>query len=636
MDALILGAVGLGGLYAISQDKKKKYEQQQAVASVVEGMSNLNTNSEQDLNACVRKGVYDYPSDASATKSYMDQQKFEEVLRIQNDYNKQLTQSTNISNALTGDTSHEGFTTMGAAAGEAGAGGAGAGGAGANADHTLLTGEKFSKDDFNHNNMVPFFGSKVRGRGPNANQAEILLDNMAGTGTLQINNTEQAPLFRPEENIQQPHGMQVHTDFLQSRVNPGMANNNNKPWEEIRVGPGLGQGFTAAGSGGFNAGMEARNDWLPKTVNELRVETNPKVSYGLANHEGPAIAKVTNVGILGDVNKYQPDTYYINSPERYFTTTGQEKAPTGRAFQALKDQSRPETTTQYGGIAGRGDKQAPKAPENYQPALRDHVFGEQLGLPHNHTGQTASDGDYGRLGFKVLSNNRSTTDTSTNYGTISGIIGAVVAPVLDAIRPTRKSNAIGNIRTSGNVQKSGGGGEYVYNYGIENQPKVTLKQMAVENSPFYTQVQHQNLKPGGYNSAEYQAVDTNRLVTTTPYAGGADSGGNEGVFINDMYYRQRNNINKETAEAQVHGNMNLLNGDVNVRLNANKTFPNERDLAPSNGPYGHGPSAAQHGALSDLPQSSSYNQDAIGTDRINPSVLDAFKQNPYTQSLMSY
>ena len=121
---------------------------------------------------------------------------------------------------------------------------------------------------------------KIRGSA-HSNQAEFLLDNLAGTGSQIIHKKEQAPLFRPEDNIQWAHGTPNNSDFYQSRVNPAMAMNNVKPWEEERVGPGLGQGFTTEGSGGFNSGMESRNSWLPKNVNELRTLTNPKVTYGL-------------------------------------------------------------------------------------------------------------------------------------------------------------------------------------------------------------------------------------------------------------------------------------------------------------------------------------------------------------------
>ena len=100
---------------------------------------------------------------------------------------------------------------------------------------------------------------------------------------------------------------------------------NIKPWDSIQVGPGLNNGFSETGTGGFNSGMESRKEWMPKDVNELRVKTNPKESFSLYNHEGPAMSGVKNLGIHGKFNKNNPDTYYLNSPERYLTTTGQEK-----------------------------------------------------------------------------------------------------------------------------------------------------------------------------------------------------------------------------------------------------------------------------------------------------------------------
>jgi hypothetical protein len=65
-----------------------------------------------------------------------------------------------------------------------------------------LTGNPVSRNDFKHNNMVPFFGGRIRGAGGNYDQAELRLDNMQGTGTQQFSKTERAPLFQPEKNSQ--------------------------------------------------------------------------------------------------------------------------------------------------------------------------------------------------------------------------------------------------------------------------------------------------------------------------------------------------------------------------------------------------------------------------------------------------
>ena len=40
-----------------------------------------------------------------------------------------------------------------------------------------LTGNPVSRNDFKHNNMVPFFGGRIRGAGANYDQAELNEDN---------------------------------------------------------------------------------------------------------------------------------------------------------------------------------------------------------------------------------------------------------------------------------------------------------------------------------------------------------------------------------------------------------------------------------------------------------------------------
>jgi len=599
MDAAILGLVGLGGLYAINNQEKetKRRREEKILMSALPKPSSIDTRS-------IESGDNTYMTAQAATGKYEAQTQFKK----------------NVEFDIPGP----------------------------------------PKKDFTHNNMVPFFGGKIRGRGADKNQAEFILDNMAGTGSQIITKKEQAPLFRPEDNIQWGNGMPNNSDFYQSRVNPSMAMNNTKPWEEERVGPGLGQGYTVDGSGGFNSGMEARNDWLPKNVNELRTLTNPKVTYSLDEHQGPADAVIKERGHLGTVNKNLPDTYYVNSPERYLTTTGIEKAQTARGIEELKYQNRLDSTVEYGGVAGRGDKLAAKAPENYSPSRQPHTYGELRGKAHAGAGvQPASDGDYGRLGHKSLPNNRSTVPQKQQYGGVGGLMGAVIAPVMDVLRPSRKENVVGNIRLSGNVQKSGGGGEYVYD--PNDIAKTTIKEMT-ESSPFHLNVEKsggggeyvydpndvakvtmkqttecskfhlnvQNQRADAYQVSEQQATFNQR--DTTNYGDYSAGGNASGLAVVDQYARQRNNNNKQQAAASIHGNMSMYNGDINQRNNNLKSCDNPRMWVPS-AQVNSTPSIQHHGAMHG---GQVYNQEKIGTDRINPDLLNAFKSNPYTKSLNSW
>jgi hypothetical protein len=196
---------------------------------------------------------------------------------------------------------------------------------------TSLMGTKIDPRTFTHNNMEPYYGAKIRGLTVGANMHENVLDNKVGGGSQFFSKTEQAPLFRPQDNMHLPNGMPNQNDFYQSRVLPSMKIANVKPWEEVRVGPGLDQGYGAQGTLGFNSGMEAREKWIDRGVDELRVKTNPKLSYTLDGHQGPAAHYIQNApttATLGRMEKHLPDTFFVNTPDRWFTTTGAEKGET--------------------------------------------------------------------------------------------------------------------------------------------------------------------------------------------------------------------------------------------------------------------------------------------------------------------
>ena len=74
---------------------------------------------------------------------------------------------------------------------------------------------------------------------------------------------------------------------------------------------------------GFNSGLMSRESWLPKTVDQLRVDTNPKNTYELKDHQGPPMSTVLKPGIEGEVTKNRPETAYANSPEIYIVTMGE-------------------------------------------------------------------------------------------------------------------------------------------------------------------------------------------------------------------------------------------------------------------------------------------------------------------------
>ena len=494
-----------------------------------------------------------------------------------------------------------------------------------------LTGNYLDSEQFKHNNMIPFNGGKVKGRSYDINIAETVLDNMMGSGSQTIKKIEQAPLFKPEENMQWAYGMPNQSDFYQSRVNPGMKNNNVKPFDTIMVGPGLDKGYSINGSNGYNSGMEARDKWLPKTVDELRVDTNPKLEYQLLGHEGPAdsfIKTAATTQMLGRVEKQRPDTFFINTQDRWLTTTGASKGETLRPIQEMGIVRRNDIPVDYMGPAGAIDVKATTAPQNYEPSKRHEVLAGGI----NHS-TAVGRGDHMDKEACLRShtnyeNHRSTIkQPDTMRSGFSGAIGAVIAPLMDILRPTRKDETINSVRVYGEGASSISKGP-VYN------PQDTTPTTVKETTLYAPTFNINNQKDGIYVN-NYTAPDlTQRDTTSSEYytaAGGYATG--YGQMNYNAAYRQHNNdIKSQTIMNRPNpGGTQIFNQQMNIHCRydcdrfAGRVNPAHSKLTSLP------PSIQTYGTIH-VPQ---HNSQSIECDRIDGNILSAFKSNPYTHSLTS-
>jgi hypothetical protein len=495
-----------------------------------------------------------------------------------------------------------------------------------------LTGNYLNSDQFKHNNMIPFNGGKVKGRTYDMNISESVLDNMIGSGSQVIKKIEQAPLFKPEANMQWAYGMPNQSDFYQSRVNPAMKNNNVKPFDSITVGPGLDQGYGINGSNGYNSGMEARDKWLPKTVDQLRVETNPKLEYELVNHEGPANSFIKNTPttqLLGRVEKQRPDTFFINTQDRWLTTTGAEKGETLRPIQEMGVVRRNDIETEYMGPAGATDIKAATAPENFEPSKRHEVI--SCGVNHSRaTGQgNHTDKDIFLRSHTNYENNRSTVrQPETLRSGFSGAIGAVIAPLMDFLKPTRKDETINNVRIYGEATSSVPKG-YVYN--PHDATATTVKETTLYAPTFRINNQKESMYVNNYTAPD----STQRDSTSCQYytaAGGAATG--YGDMSYEAAYRQHNNDIKSSTigNRPNQGGTQVFNQQMHLTTIKSDTDRLDGRVNPAFSRLsGLPPSVNTYGAIR-APQ---YYNECASCDRIQPDILSAFKNNPYTHSLTS-
>ena len=497
-----------------------------------------------------------------------------------------------------------------------------------------LNGQVMNKGEMTHNNMQPFFGSSVT-QSTSGGGYESLLDVYTGSGSQNIEKKEQAPMFKPQANMDHPYGAPNRSEFMQDRMRGNVTSklNNSKPWDEIQVGPGLNQGYGTSGSGGFNSGMEARELWQPKNVDQLRVDTNPKNTY-----RGQVLgAHVGRRGPRAEAPKQEknrPDTYFIQQPDRWLTTTGAGgEKPRQRAKDILKDTNM-NTTREYFGTGG--ETQA--AGGTYQPGVYQDPTKQQLG-PYDLGGAHApdktdiSDKDYGKDGYSTLPNNRAFTGENQTMGNaFNSALTALTTPVLDMLRPTRKQNVVGNMRPVGNARGRGGvDNPTVWN--PANKLKTTIKEQTIDNKYIGMRNRDHGGASSGYSTNEHQPIHNQRDTTTCSYTSNAGAG--PGTVKTQLYNNYRNatlNPNKQVVSKVDRynvGNSKLYNSNINV-TNLRNRATKQAQVHRQGPSYGSGIEII--GTDSSSRHLREREQQCTRNDSAN---LTPFQQNPYTHSLAS-
>ena len=501
-----------------------------------------------------------------------------------------------------------------------------------NPQYVSLTGEKVGGEYFQHNNMAPFFGSHLRTIRTDANSTESIMDSYSGAGSQIITKTERAPLFSPQENYQWAHGAPNMTDFYQSRVNPSARMHNVKPFAEQHVAPAIGGGFGTAGTGGFNSGLNARDLYLPKTADELRAINNPKASeFGLLGHEGPAMSHITALGIHGRVEKNRVDTSHEMGPDRLFTTVGGTTAPTSRAIPIIHDQNRSDTAIEYSGIAGYSNSAGYQDGE-YMPSKHIDLGPVPIQGAYRQGANGANEADYGYSSKMQYQNNRATTGDETYFGAFGGAIGAVVAPLLDALRPSRRENTIGSLRPYQNPSTTVSN-SYIFN--PADKPKTTVKETTIDGKG-HLFVNRNQIQDGAYLVTEHQPIVNTRQTQNIEYTG-VGSAGERGrqPRAYDAEYNQRNNEVKSATVASYTpaGSNGVFTGGINMRTVPREvTQKNNRAWDPTM-PY-------QTANVDSLGQMTSSSQSAsiysnIQLDRTTPDLMSQLKGNPFALSVVN-
>jgi hypothetical protein len=306
--------------------------------------------------------------------------------------------------------------------------------------------------EFTHNNMTPFFGGRVK-QNMDAHANDVLLSTFTGAYDRHIHQKKKEiePMFNRVGDIEDVYGSAVKADYHMDRLAVGRIRNNERPFQPLNVGPGINKGYEWRGSGGKH--QDDLDILAPKTVDDLRVVSNPKVTY-----EGRVVsgAGIGRRGYSGKVFKNKPSLFEERSGERNFTTASGIEAQTLRPDVEVKPTERVTTSTEYFGVATRVDDKAPTIPSaQVKDTSRQQL--EDFGM-RNVDGEYRGAGDkfdFGKSAIDLPAQERDLTNQKTYEGNLVSLVKSITAPLMDIVRTNRKEYHVHHPRTFGELKPQG-------------------------------------------------------------------------------------------------------------------------------------------------------------------------------------
>ena len=468
-----------------------------------------------------------------------------------------------------------------------------------------LDGNDMLMDDVKHSNMQVFYNSKSYGSSFTENQ---ILDSKDGKGSLFIEKKEISSLFKPTDKVTSVFGNQNQNDFYQSRVQESSRHANDKPWQEIKDQKGV---------NGFNWGLTERERHAPKTVDELRVATNPKSNYE-NNYRAPAYDPkqiAASQQQMGKFIKKTPETFKAYHGVESAGIAGGIERPRNKPIEMLTKEERESTTFEYYGVKlGEEMGYADKGQEG-DVHKQTYLGADPLNLaPQGQFPSTQQ--NYGKESYTSYTNSRDSQEEY--YGTVGGMFMAnVVDPIVKTLRYSKKMNTIDHTYQS---NLKGGAKPLVFN--PHEQLVTTHREMDVEKIGL-NHLNTERQQGTGYQVANPYLEATQRQSTQGEVFG--QPKGKEKNKSYDAEYNQRNTVRDVTNRFPL-GNAKQLNVETNY-TNADRVVENnyrQMGRAPSV------PDSRFLGVSTSEPQ-----QYRIANQDPNFDLLKAFKSNPYTQPIGS-
>jgi hypothetical protein len=220
----------------------------------------------------------------------------------------------------------------------------------------------------------------------------------------------------------------------------------------------------------------------------------------------------------------------------------------------------------------------------------------------------------------MYNNNRTANKNNEDYfGSVKSGIGAVVAPLLEMMRPSRKENVTGNMRVYGDA-KTAVNQSYLYN--PNDAPAPTIRETTGE-APIHMNV-NRGQTSNGYLSTATTIVSQERDTTLVGHTGVAGYSNSALRPYDAEYSHVPSDVKASTINGRFgNSNTNVFNGHVNYVGKAK-----ELDLENNRAAIPRMPSSIQ--SVNQIGSFQQKSQD-LGqqSNRNTPDLYNALQQNPY-------
>ena len=452
-----------------------------------------------------------------------------------------------------------------------------------------ISGNTVSKDDFLVNDqgikIEPFFS----GSAPNVNLDDNpqMTRHFGGEHAFRQPKRETGQFFELEQDYGNVFGNQFSDARAdQSRYVGGMERRNELPFEQERV-----VHIDQKSDINRDIGLAYAQK---NSVDALRTLTNQKQSFAGKVLGGKGI---DHRGEEGEVFQHRPDADYINTADRWLVTTGAIAAPMIQPENIVKPTNR--------AVYNEG-KLGPAGAVNFNPSesrpMVKRSTNQQLNIDTNRNANLESmaiDDSHNKDSFFAYPNEREVTEERTYEGNIKSVFNGETERLYDSVKPTIKQTTLDDSR-NGFVGSS-----------ITLVPEERLQDNARPTKKQTTNFEHTGIA-GSYLS---------------------------GSMAQDKFYRADLNPNKEiisqgraptTENTKLMSGMDTLNVDIK-KIESDYFMPRINNLDKV---YQEIPTEQED--VREYTQEKDTLDNVTLADRLDPGMLDPFKQNPYTQSLASF